>query len=201
MPTNDVVQLTEEQKMRIRDLSFNTEVLRAAQLAIEPLYSEANGDYAKSMNKIIFDKYLNESPEEILSGNNLILPEDPDVLDEVPYQGLIQLSKNDETREFSTNFKEFCLNSLYTKKEVLSAMDQLTAEAAVCRNLALFQFTFQEPVRLEEFRSQQEAAKSACLYHLKNTWISNITQIVKGEFASIEKGWFSLQETNKNSYE
>jgi len=202
MPTNDINEIDEELKNRLRALATNPINLRNdPSLNADALFTEINGDYAKSMNKIVFDAYLKECPQDILCGKELFLPPNEEEEEEVPYHGLIQLEKNEESRDFTENFKDFCLNSLFIKEEVIKALQEIRIECNFCLELPMFQFSFSSPARLEDFRSQEDAAVSSMLYHLKNGWITQLVNIVKHEFANIDKGWFNLNETNKAAYE
>lgn len=54
---------------------------------------------------------------------------------------------------------------------------------------------------LEEFKHIQESSTSQILYHLKGSWISELTKIIKNNFQGVGKGWFNMKETNKITYD
>ena len=58
MPLTDLSELDSEQKKRLEHLS-KTKQLEGAE--VTNLLTEINNDYARTMNKIIFDKYLEDN--------------------------------------------------------------------------------------------------------------------------------------------
>lgn len=58
MPLTDLSELDSEQKKRLEHLS-KTKQLEGAE--VTSLLIEINNDYARTMNKIIFDKYLEDN--------------------------------------------------------------------------------------------------------------------------------------------
>ena len=58
MPITDLSELDSEKKKRLEHLS-KTKQLKGAE--VTPLLIEINNDYARTMNKIIFDKYLEDN--------------------------------------------------------------------------------------------------------------------------------------------
>ena len=62
MPTNDLNDLDTEQKKRLEALA-KTKKLEGTETT--SLLMEVNNDYARTMNKIIFDKFLDENEHEL----------------------------------------------------------------------------------------------------------------------------------------
>jgi len=58
MPREDLADLDQEQKKRLEELTKNTKALKGEDLA--DLIIEVDNDYERTMNKIIFDKYLED---------------------------------------------------------------------------------------------------------------------------------------------
>lgn len=59
MPTEDIIALDNEQKNRLHGLAANTPVLsKNSNPESCPILVEANLDFARTMNKIIFDTHL-----------------------------------------------------------------------------------------------------------------------------------------------
>lgn len=200
MPNEHVNQLNHEQKARLVALARNTQNLKHYYLDTESLLTEANAEYAKAMNKIIFDKFRKECPNEILA-KDMILPYNGEEEEEVPYFGQIQLNTDKNSKDFTENFKDFCFNSVFVRPEAVSAIQQIKIECNTSIEVPLFLTSFKEPMKLEEFRSQQDSTISAALYHLKGGWINQVFSIIQKEFGSVESGWFKLAEASKDSYE
>jgi dynein heavy chain len=91
MPTQDLVDLDTEQKRRLEHLA-KTKKLEAAETT--GLIMEVNNDYLRTMNKIIFDTYLEESikEEDELYPHNLHLPPQEEK-PEAPQFGMVQLER------------------------------------------------------------------------------------------------------------
>jgi dynein heavy chain len=70
------------------------------------------------MNKIIFDKHLDQNAKELISHHLLLPPKPPKK--SVPPFGLIPLPRNNQTVDFTEVFKQFCFSSLFVKKEVIT---------------------------------------------------------------------------------
>jgi len=72
------------------------------------------------MNKIIFDKCLEENIESYIPLNLRL----PPVVKNVPAPecGMIIIERDDDSKDFTDIFKEFCFESLYIKKEVIHAL-------------------------------------------------------------------------------
>ena len=77
------------------------------------LLSEVNFDFAKSQNKIIFDKHMGEKGSEMIT-NSLTMPPDPPPK-EKPYFGLIKIPPHNFPEQFSL----FCFNTLMNREEVI----------------------------------------------------------------------------------
>lgn len=100
------------------------------------LIIEVNSDYARTMNKIIFDKFMEDSKEserDALYPSYLQLP--PEIEEkQVPYYGMVPLERHfgaktmiinnfgevrfEDPKDFTETFKDFCFSSLFIKEEV-----------------------------------------------------------------------------------
>jgi dynein heavy chain len=79
------------------------------------LLNEVNIDFAKTMNKIIFDKHLGTSGNNLITGE-LSLPETPKEKD-TPYFGMITIPPHNFPKQFS----KYCCKTLQIKDEVIRA--------------------------------------------------------------------------------
>jgi dynein heavy chain len=77
MPTHQIPEIDNDQINRVLSLTQNTKALRGKSSSdTTTLLSEVNFDFAKSLNKIIFDKHMKDKNSELIS-SNLRLPPDP----------------------------------------------------------------------------------------------------------------------------
>jgi len=199
MPTQDLNELDSEQRKRLEILTTNTKKLREAKIDLTPLLMEVNNDYARTMNRIIFDKYHEECSTELLPANLRLPPKEEE--QEAPLYGMIQLPHNKESKDFTEIFKDFCFNSLYIKEEVIKALQEMKEECNHCLEKKLFQLEFNTSVRIEDFKHQQDSATSSVLHHLKVEWVGALAKIIEKKFEGVGKGWFNMKETNKTTYD
>lgn len=68
------------------------------------LIQEVNNDYTRTMNKIIFDKFLEDNENEDIFPEPLLLPKN-EVEQVSPYFGMQQISQN-KKEAYMTNHKE-----------------------------------------------------------------------------------------------
>ena len=117
MPTHQIPEIDNDQINRILSLTQNTKALRGKSSSdTTTLLSEVNFDFAKSLNKIIFDKHMKDKNSELIS-SSLKLPADPSPK-EKPYFGLISIPPHN----FPEQFSQFCFNTLLSKDEVIKVM-------------------------------------------------------------------------------
>ena len=70
MPTHQIPEIDNEKVNIILSLTQNTKSLRGKSSSdTTSLLSEVNFEFAKTMNKIIFDKHLKEKGNELITGN------------------------------------------------------------------------------------------------------------------------------------
>lgn len=227
MPLQDLSELDSEQKKRLEALAKTSKLKDKDTTS---LIMEVNQDYERTMNKIIFDRYLETTTElddQELYPKNLMLP-DMDQNKEVRYYGMMPLERQrgvklvwmynpsqiqvEEPKDFTETFKDFCFSSLYIKEEVISALQQIRVECNKVLTMEIFNTSFvtvqesNKPKKnvitvLEEFKHIQESSISQILYHLKGGWIQELTKIIKANFKEVGKGWFNMKETSKITYD
>lgn len=77
MPTHQIPEIDNEEVNRVLSMTQNTKALRGKSSSdTTTLLSEVNFEFAKTMNKIVFDKHLKEKGNELITGN-LRLPLKP----------------------------------------------------------------------------------------------------------------------------
>jgi len=98
------------------------------------LLIEVNNDYARTMNKIIFDRFLEDNSNEMSNRDLFPVPlalPNINVEKEVPEMGMMELERTKgakemyimnikeinfaEPKDFTDVFKDFCFASLYIK--------------------------------------------------------------------------------------
>lgn len=139
---------------------------------------EVNNDYLRTMNKIIFDRFLEEAEkeEEELFPHHLQLPP-LDSKSEAPQFGMVQLERHkgtkemwmyshkevfyEEPKDFTETFKDFCFSSLFIKEEVIKALQEVKVECNRVLDMEIFNFDIQSGCMvLEEFKHIQESCIS-----------------------------------------
>lgn len=115
------------------------------------LIIEVNHDYARTMNKIIFDKYLEENPDN-QKELGLTLPPPENENKEAPEYGIVQVERDNKSKDFTEIFKRFCFKSLFIKEEVIKALQEVKIECSKAVSMELFTTKLSHPMRVEEFK-------------------------------------------------
>jgi dynein heavy chain len=218
MPIDDIQCLDVDQVARVLDLSKRSPALRDASLeaASNDLIREVNLDFARTMNKIVI---LHESQEQ---GRN---DEDADVggchssNDATMLFGGLDASHLDDEDEnsfdkpvlwfalwpvpeynFTETFSTFCFVSLYIRTEVVTTLCSVAKECLDLMGHCIYTTKFQKSMRLEQFRQLQKNTISHTSKHIREKWNVDLQHIVHANFKSVGKGWFSLHETNVDTY-
>jgi len=126
MPTEELSELDPEQISRIIHMATASRYLKSRQnVDTTGIMYEVNQDFARTMNKIIMEKTLEKSPEELqdMIPANLQLPEKAPPK-ETPYFGMVPIPQHD----FPEQFSNFCFKSLYIKEEAIRAMVEIRTE-------------------------------------------------------------------------
>ena len=150
MPVQDLSELDTEQKKRIADLAKTTKI---EDLDTTALIADVNLDFSRTMNKIIFDQFLENSQDSEYFPKHLKLPPKEKPKD-VRYLGTVELERNKgvkemnvssnreitfiEPKDFNDTFKSFCFASLYIKKEVIKALQEIRVECNKINDLPIF---------------------------------------------------------------
>jgi dynein heavy chain len=192
----------------------------------ENLLEEIELDYSRTMNKIIFDSYMDDFSnmfdisdvvaQKKASGTSIrrearFGPESRGIIEMSSSAGnesglSLPKSKNYSYTgqyNFDETFKEFCFSSLFIKKEAIEALQEIRVKCINVHEKNLFSYDWDpsEIKRVDEFKTIQESAISQLGNQLKGLWINSMIGLVKKKFGSIGKGWFNMKETNKLTYE
>jgi len=116
MPKHQIPEIDVEQTNRVLTMTQNTKALRGKSSAdTTTLLNEVSTDFAKTMNKIIFDKHCSDKQNNLITGK-LDLPPPPEKK-ATPYFGMIRIPKHN----FHEVFTSFCLGTLSRYDEVIKA--------------------------------------------------------------------------------
>lgn len=176
MPTQDLNEIDYEQKTRLVTYAQNSKALQESKaLNAEELTNEANQEYSRTMNKIIFNEYFDDANKDLVPFE-LNIGEDH--IEEVSYYGMINIPKANvtteskevgyiypNTRDFTEIFKEFCFSSLFIKEEVIKALQEIKVACNEVVENEIFTLQFENIVRIEEFKTIQESSISQLMSH------------------------------------
>ena len=200
MPTQDLSTLDSEQVLRVLAMAHGKKTAPAKQSQSDvQLLSEINLDFARTMNKIIFDKYISENQDSTaILATKLKLPPKKEIT-EARYMGQVEIP----TYNFADMFSAYCFNTLHIKEEVIKALDEIRDECLKVRTKEIFCTKFDKIMRIEEFKQIEESSISQCSYYMKETWVNRIKDIILKNFQTVGKGWFSInvKEESKETYE
>lgn len=181
-------------------MTQNTKALRGKSSSdTTTLLSEVNFEFAKTMNKIVFDKHLKERGNELITGN-LKLPAKPPAK-KTPYFGMITIPPHN----FPEQFSQFCFNTLQNKDEVIRAHQDIKKECNDVLVKDIYNPNITKTMRIDEFKQIQASSISQTSYYLRETWVNKVKEIIKTNFQESSSGsaksWFNLNETSKETYE
>eukprot|EP00741_Cyanophora_paradoxa_P002452 tig00000076_g2377.t1 len=195
MPTDEIPQLSTEQTNRILASALNTKKLKEKPSVENDLLKEVNIEYARTMNRIVFDsgRMVDESDAYASLG----LPPVDDVARVVAWSGVVQIPEHN----FADQFGDFMFHSFLTKSEIINAIGKVKAECNRIRKSSLFFTQFSKSVRLEEFEQMEGQVCTQVSQDLKNNWITALKNGIKNSLKDVGKGWFNVHEKNKEVYE
>ena len=161
-----------------------------------------NFEFAKTMNKIIFDKHLKTNGPNLISGPLSLPAEKPKEI--APYHGMITIPPHN----FPEQFSSFCFQSILNKDQSIKAMQEIRKECNDVLQRDIFNPNITKSMQVNEFRQIQKSSTSQISYYLKETWVNKIKDIIKHNFSeegiptqTFGKPWFSLSETSKEAYD
>jgi len=207
MPTHQIQEVDSNSVNRILGMTQNSKALRGKSSSdTTALLSEVNFEFAKTMNKIIFDKHIDTNGPNLISGP-LTLPEKPPS-PEPPRFGMITIPKMADGKDFPKQFSEFTYKSIHNKDQSIRAMQEIRKECNDVLTKDIFNSNISKSMRVNEFLQIQKSSTSQISYYLKETWVNKIKDIVKTNFAEdpmtsqqFGKPWYSITETSKDVYE
>jgi len=212
MPVDELEGLDTEQANRILQLAQSTPQLAASKIDTSALLHEVNMEYARTMNKIIFDAALNDPSQASI--RTLLAPGLPPPSELRTFgSGSVQpygrrRRAAEQTREvvpfhhFATHFSEFCFQSVFNKVEALVALVKVNAECLLVRQCDVFNTRqLSKAMRPEEFEQLQRGTIQALSSHLRDRWVANLRTAITTSLREVGKGWFNLHEKNVEVYQ
>lgn len=209
MPTDDVQTLDSVQAERLLESVPSKE--EAGEVCdANAILAEIQLDYARTMNRVVFDLHLLEKADgdsmhadlhEVARrgpvAGALLRGSSGAWTASAPQYGLFQIPHH----PFAETFASFCLSTLRVRPEVVLALHGIRAacEKAV-KEESVFCTHFKNVLRLEEFRVAQRSQLSQTVFQLKDLWTASLHQTVLREFSSVGKGWFNINETSIDQY-
>eukprot|EP00439_Symbiodinium_sp_Y106_P025971 s1194_g3.t1 len=243
MPTDDIQSkpwcLDADQVSRVLELARNSPGLRENSLeaAANALVKEANLDFARTMNKIIFINNearraptATRAPSPALFG--FVSAEELED-DESPFDrqqlGVLLLFLPTIVRSkvisvstskcvicdrpvpmyslwpvpeysFTDLFSAFCFASLLIKPEVVSTHVALAEESLWLLSQTIYNLKYTEALRLDYFTQLQKTVITSTSERVKEKWVNKLQKIMLQHFTNVGKGWFSIHETNPDTY-
>jgi len=153
MPTHQIPEVDNEQVNRVLSLTQNTKALRGKSSSdTTTLLSEVNFDFAKSMNKIIFDKHMRDKNNDLIM-SNLTLPPNPPAK-EKPYYGLINIPPHN----FPEQFSQFCFNTMLNKDEVIKAMQIIRKQCNDAGLRSIYNTSITHTMTVRDFEGSQNGS-------------------------------------------
>lgn len=218
MPTEDIPPLTVEQINRMLGFALNSKKLKDKLMDTSQLINEINIEYARTMNRIVFDaaagKLEREAAGEASAKDaklaRMVVHLGATDAAEAAQAGLESAGAGQRSAEaarappqydFSDQFSEFSFHSFLTKAEVNVARVKVRVECNRAASLSLFSTYFTKSARLDEFEQLQTQASEQVATHLKETWTLALKNSIRSSFKDVGKGWFNLHESSQETYE
>ncbi len=193
MPTDEIPELSNEQIAKIITQALTARSFKGkSQLDTQPLINEVNTDFAKTMNKIIFDKHMKGKGRELIGGT-LMLPPAPK--SKGRYYGMVQIP----THNFPETFAAFGFESILMRLEAIRAGERINLECLEAQDKEIFNTNLTKTLKLEEFKQIEVSSISQCSYYLRETWVSKLKDVIKEKFKD-SGDWFNLNETILEAY-
>jgi dynein heavy chain len=213
MPQDETGNLKEDSMRKIVHHSKNSRKLKESPLLNVPEeVDDVTRLYKRTMNKILFNKYLEEGGDKSsILPNRLILPDLHREPEEAPELGMMELNRAAYTyepkgesysypssKDFTEIFQEFCLETIMSKRCTLAALQDIRKLCIDVEKREVFNTKFSKELTYQEFCTLQETACGQLIYSLKNQWLNDIASIIKTNFVKEKEGWFCIPQATSN---
>eukprot|EP00947_MAST-08B_sp_MAST-8B-sp1_P002409 g2409.t1 len=216
MPTDEVGKLDSEQVNRVLALALSTNALKMNEFDTSQLLNEVNMDYARSINRIVFEAGLAD-PAQAEIFEFLKLP--AGIVSAygsgggggggdgggtggtgsggAPAMGVVDTPEHD----FSEQFSSFAFHTFLIRPEVVHVLGQAQQECDKVLDRRMFNTTAKRSLKLDEFQSMQSTETRKLAKFLKEDWTAAITAVVRSGLQSVGKGHFDILESRNDVYQ
>jgi dynein heavy chain len=213
MPIDDIQCLDVDQVARVLDLAKRSPSLKDPNLeaASNELIREVNLDFARTMNKIVIVHETHDQKGDgdvdaaqgmgtLLAGvdaSTQLEDEDENSFDKpVLWFALWPVPEYNFTETFST----FCFVSLYIRTEVVTTLCSVAKECLELMGQCMYLTKFQKSMKIDTFRQLQKTSVTQRAKFIREKWNVDVQNIVHENFKNVGKGWFSIHESNVDTY-
>lgn len=196
MPTDDITPLTVETVNRIIGFALNSRLLKEKLMDTTQHINEINIQYARTMNKIIFDHSICKGG--VQEGIAMIPFNTGDLPEVVEKDTVFSERKIDLPQyEFLNHFSEFSFRTLLTKQEVVVAITKVRLECQKVLKMNMFNMHFAKSMKLDEFEQNQLQAGDQ-VYQFRGCIITRFAPHIALYFLLSQKStyWVIEPETN-----
>ena len=183
------------------------ELRKQPESARSQLQHQVNIDYVRTQNKFVFDaavKAAKEAEGEDSASLNavfasVVIPQSElsGARPPAPETGCIEVGNEG----FLDKVSDFTFASMLTQPKVVTCAYRVRKECNWVENGCLLNSTIRRGVRLSEWEQMQAQATTTFLADLKEKWVPNVRNIIKVGLRDVGKGWYNLEETNRDIYE
>ena len=161
---------------RMLGFALNTKRLRERLMDSSTLVSEVNVEYARSMNKIIFDEAMRRGSSgcaaPLVQLNETFPQWQPSR--PVPARGTVNACEAPgQTHDFAQQFSEFSFRTLHTKPEVIAALGKVRRVQGQCRTGWAYQFRVQGRRSLSGSGRGCRTSRSKCKGSIANAEVKD----------------------------
>ncbi|KAI8841134.1 dynein heavy chain and region D6 of dynein motor-domain-containing protein [Chytriomyces cf. hyalinus JEL632] len=160
----------------------------------KPLLDEVCLDFARSMNKELFDFEVRAASNRELYAMITL----PELYKDKPAPKCACACI--PQYNFEQYKKEFSFVSFLTKLEAIRTLSKVRVECDKLLTNNLFLTSITKIVRLDEFEQMQNQSLQNVKTQLKDGWIPTLKNIIRGGFKEVGKGWYNMQESNSEVY-
>jgi len=228
MPTDDVGGMGDDALRRVLDLASSAERYHAGRESRvtdsfrQGLLEEVETDYRTAVNRMVLERVWSgdggpgaadagsgassssagRSKSRAIDTRLVVpLPVPPAGRAEswaAPARGCVPVPRYD----FGDRFSEFCFHTLLTSDEVLKALSEIRRENSAVLRMGLFNLSaLGKTARLDELQQAQDQECGRVVSYLQESWTTKIKNVVRATFRGVGKGWFHLEESNRDTYE
>ncbi|ORY49032.1 hypothetical protein BCR33DRAFT_714104 [Rhizoclosmatium globosum] len=160
----------------------------------KPLLDEVCLEYARAMNKELFDHEVRAASNKD-TYSSVKLPSLPQP-QKAPLTGCVEIAPYD----YAKYAKDFSFVSFLTKLESIRTLSKVRVECDKLLTNNLFLTSIAKIVKLDEFEGMQNQSLQNVKTQLKDGWIPTLKNIIKAGFKEVGKGWYNMQESNSEKF-